>query len=73
MDIEKLLKPVATENPCGIDLRLDNDNDSVYHQLRENRNQARIQERKQDGAEEGSQYTQMNEYWKFILSPQQLG
>jgi type VI secretion system protein ImpA len=67
MDIEKLLKPVATENPCGIDLRLDNDNDSVYHQLRENRNQARIQERKQDGAEEGSQYTQMNEYWKFIL------
>lgn len=67
INIGELLNPIASDDPCGTDLRLNNDDNSIYHQLRESRNQARVLERKQGSSEESSQFTQMNEHWNFIL------
>lgn len=44
-EVEELTHPIAEDNPCGEDLRLDASVESVYYKLRDYRNTARKEER----------------------------
>ena len=43
---DAVLAPIAGDNPCGIDLRLDTSHDSLYYKIKSLRSQARALERR---------------------------
>ncbi|WP_196137609.1 type VI secretion system protein TssA [Aliikangiella sp. G2MR2-5] len=62
-DIENLLHPISEDSPTGIDLREDSSPDSLYYKIKDARNSARSDERK--NLFEFS--AEANELWRTVL------
>lgn len=64
IDFEKLLAPIAGENPAGMDLRTDPTPNSPYYAIKDARNRARADERRLEEDPEGSD---AKPDWKPVL------
>ncbi len=54
-DIDELSQPIDPDRPCGPDLRADISPNSIYHRIKDARNEARQAERLAEAGEEGGE------------------
>lgn len=68
LPFEELLAPISPEQPCGVDLRLDESADSLYYLLKDARNNARAIERNSFPGDENNADQPERKFWKTILT-----